>query len=244
MKKLAFVTLFATIALAAASLPVTSLAADSSGSSNGTVSFKAGNGGNTPQDPTDPGKENPGKPAGEVPGTTGPLAIDFVSNFDFGSQDISSQDEDYYAAPQKFTLGDGSSVDRPNYIQITDERGTFEGWNLKVKQNGQFKAGTRELDGAKLSFNNADAVSTMDNTYAPQAKATFDLTPDATDVLPLEAGKNQGMGTWVYRFGQNEDNQAKSVKLNVPGKTPKLAQAYTTTLTWSLEAAPSNTPAP
>ena len=37
----------------------------------------------------------------------------------------------------------------PNYVQVTDNRGTEAGWSLKVKQEGQFKSTSgKELTGA------------------------------------------------------------------------------------------------
>ena len=45
------------------------------------------------------------------------------------------------------------SKEGPNYVQVTDNRGTEAGWSLKVKQEGQFKSTSgKELTGAAITF--------------------------------------------------------------------------------------------
>ncbi|WP_254558779.1 WxL domain-containing protein, partial [Salmonella enterica] len=63
------------------------------------------------------------------PGGNGSLTIDFASSFDFGNHKISNKDQTYLAKAQKYF---DSEVLTPNYVQVTDRRGTFAGWNLKV----------------------------------------------------------------------------------------------------------------
>ena len=218
--------------------------------SNGQVKFKLDQSQTDPKNPLDPADKNPGKPTdptqpgGKVPGGTGgPLSIDFASSLIFGEAEISHEDATYYAKPQTFTQDDGTTVDRPNFIQVTDKRGTFEGWTLKVKQENQFAVKddpTKELTGAQLSFTNGNLVSSTDAQYAPKFQKSFDLIPGQAQIAPVEAAADQGMGTWIYRFGDDKD-MAKSIALSVPGKTPKMAKAYTTALTWSLESTPANT---
>ncbi|MDE3281279.1 WxL domain-containing protein [Lacticaseibacillus casei] len=222
--------------------------------SNGEVTFKADNSSTGPKDPLDPTDPNPIKPidpsnpgGNPTPGTSGPLSLDFASSFTFGEAAISSDDAKYYAKPQVFTQQDGTTVDRPNYVQVSDKRGTFEGWTLKVKQDKQFAVkddATRELIGAQLKFKNASLVSATDSKYAPTGLASFELIPGTAQIAPVEAVKDQGMGTWIYRFGDDKQ-MGRSVELSVPGKTPKMAKAYVTALTWTLESTPANvTPKP
>lgn len=52
--------------------------------------------------------------------------------------------------------------------------------------------------------------------------------------------KELALGTWVYRFGANEEENKDAVQLSVPGKSVKLAQQYSTKLVWSLENTPNN----
>ncbi|WP_242278973.1 WxL domain-containing protein, partial [Bacillus cereus group sp. BfR-BA-01313] len=117
------------------------------------IEFAPSNEPNKPVDPENPGGDptGPNGPVVDDPnqeGTQGPLSIDFASTLKFGNQKITSQDATYYAEPQKFE--DGS--DRPNYVQVTDNRGTESGWTLQVKQNAQLTSENKhELDGATIT---------------------------------------------------------------------------------------------
>lgn len=224
--------------------------------SNAIVKFKANESITGPVDPEnpDPNKivepidpENPeGKPN---VGTTGPLSIDFASSLNFGDDNkISTKDEIYYAAAQE--LKDGQK--KPNYVQVTDNRGTEAGWKLSVKQNGQFvDSKGNELTGAKITFNKGN-VNTVSKSAKPSTvKESFDLTADGTGAVQdvVEAHVNEGAGTYVYKFG-DDATKAESITLEVPGATTKYADEYKTTLTWTLSDVPGNekiseeTPAP
>jgi len=140
---------------------------------------------------------------------------------------------------QIFTFKDGTTG--PNYVQVTDKRGSQAGWNLSVTQNGQLKTtDDDELIGASLSMTDGALISTVDNKYAPELTATNVLIPDQKAPL-MNAEKGKGMGTWLYKFGTDTNTDAaKAVTLSVPGKSVKLAKEYKTTLTWSLENTPAN----
>lgn len=250
MKNKKMLTLFAVTMLAAVSVPSVSLAAPVGDiQSNGRVSFQADKSATDPKNPLDPGEKKPGTPLDPIdpngkatPGTNGPLSLDFVSSFSFGEASITSDDATYFAKAQSFTQEDGTVAERPNFVQVSDKRGTFEGWTLKVKQDKQFSViddATKELEGAELSFLNASTASTVDSKYAPDGQSEFTLTPGSSQIAPLTAAKDKGMGTWIYRLG-DEATKEKSVALSVPGKTPKMAKEYTTSLTWSLETTPTN----
>lgn len=222
--------------------------------SKGAITFEADATPTDPVDPLDPSTPvvptDPVNPDGPNPGTPGPLSLDFASSFQFGVQKITTADQEYYAQPQKYTR-DGKATEGPNYIQITDKRGNAEGWSLAVKQekqfatvetavNGNTPAGT-PLDGAQLSFENAAAVSEVSADYAPTINnggTAFSLVP-GTQATLMTAGNGKGMGTWLYRLGDDQ-TAGKSVKLDIPGKSVKLAKQYTTTLTWTLAATPEN----
>lgn len=207
---------------------------------NGTITFEADDSITPPVDPVNPEKPvtpiDPSKPDDKpTEGTGGPLSIDFASSFIFGGHKITTETMDYYAGLQTFQ----DSEDGPNYIQITDKRGTQAGWSLSVTQNEQFKTnGGDILDGAVLSVSNGTTASVTDQIYAPSTViSSHTFTPGSTNTL-LAAREKEGMGTWIYKFGDNAAEGRTAVKLNVPGKSVKLAQEYSTTLTWSL----SNTP--
>ncbi len=143
-------------------------------------------------------------------------------------------------------LKDGSTVQRSNYIQVTDKRGTNAGWRLQVQQGAQFStASNNVLKGAELSLSNPHVVTTSDNnSVAPTPKDKIILVPGTTeapgaaqDVIAAQEG--QGMGTWVDEFGQGEA-ATKSVALSVPVSAQKVKGAqYTTELTWNLLDTPA-----
>ena len=217
-------------------LPITAVAAEYT--SNGAIIFETDNDLTKPVDPTDPEKPvdpvDPTDPMGPNPGTAGPLSIDFASSFQFGNQKITSETMDYYAKLQEFI----SSLAGPNYVQVTDKRGTQEGWSLSVIQNGQFKTAQSEvLAGASLSISSGTAISATDKQYAPTVVENHTFVPNSEmNLVNVPAGK--GMRTWIYRFGADASEGAAAVKLNIPGRSVKLAKEYRTTLTWYLKNVP------
>ncbi|WP_269924569.1 WxL domain-containing protein [Enterococcus innesii] len=197
-----------------------------------------------PLDPLYPDKEiNPEK-LPILPENQGLFSIDFVSQFDFGSQAISTQDKTYYAKPQQLVSEDGSVIEgesRPNYVQISDRRPENErnGWQLAVTQKEQFKGKeNQELKGASLSLSNQQVVTAQGGAAPGLQSVPCVLIPGNRRTL-LKAQGNEGTGTWIYRFG-DAYTQGESVALNVPkGATPK-ATSYSTTLIWELSAVPKN----
>ncbi|EUJ23622.1 WxL domain-containing protein [Listeria grandensis] len=193
-----------------------------------------------PVDPTDPGNPevvepvDPDHPAG----TAGPLSIDYISNIHFGEQKISGNNEVYSAQLDQIKVGEAGTVkDIPNYVQITDNRGSNAGWHLTVKQDGQFINGASELTGAVLKFENP-SLNSASESDSPVATG-FSLDPAGTSSDVMSAEENQGMGTWVEMFGADETEAAESITLSVPGKTSKVAGKYEATLTWELTDTPA-----
>lgn len=203
-----------------------------------------------PWDPTEPG----GKPK---PGTGGPLSIDFASSFNFGVNEISNEDRSYFARAQLILDESGTTSEtRPNYVQVSDHRGTSEGWTLSVKQEGQLKADeiteNSELTGSYIELSNP-TVRSNSIDQAPEAVESIILDPSASEQPVLVAELEQGSGTWTNAWGevetvteteengtQNEVDVTKAVKLVVPGETPKDAVEYKSVLTWILSDIPSN----
>lgn len=227
---------------------VTSYAAEDEDKKNGgeyeskaIIEFKSSGETTPPVDPEEPGEPvdptDPTEPGGEGkpnPGTPGPLSIDYASSLTFGEQKITSTDQTYFAAAQKFK----GREEGPNYVQVTDNRGTDEGWSLQVTQDGQFKTEAgKVLDGAEITFNNA-WVNTASSSKKPSiVKEKYTLTPGkAENMMSAKAG--EGNGTFVLVFGK-KDVAAESIELKVPGKTTKYAnQQYSTSFTWTLTDVP------
>ncbi|HCO72994.1 MAG TPA: hypothetical protein DIT57_13295 [Enterococcus sp.] len=198
-----------------------------------------------PLDPLDPEKEiNPENPP-QLPKDQGPISIDFVSQFAFGIQVISAQDQTYYAKPQRLLTEDGTVMkeERPNYVQVSDRRSESkrDGWTLSVRQleNFQTKNKDHELIGARLRFLNQQIATAQDGT-PPGVQETSDLTliPGEKHIL-LQAKGTEGAGTWIYRFGDAQ-SAAQSVALDVPKTANPNAAQYQTTLSWELSAVPDN----
>lgn len=211
-----------------------------------------------PIDPTDP--DHPVKPGGD-----GPLSIDYVSNLDFGVQKISSSDQTYHAKAQYGKKPDGTIKMVPNYAQVTDNRGTLGGWSLSVKQDGDFVTDKNEvLAGAEISIANA-AIST--NVKDKKASVVNSITLNKSDQIVMAAKTGEGAGTYSYVMGtagnvaENKDAvtdsdkhkdasgkdkpddkrfESSDVTLKVPGKSEKLAKAYTATMTWTLSDVPAS----
>lgn len=220
--------------------------------SQGIVGFGPGSG---VQPPVNPNKPDPTLPvfpqnpdgSKPNPGGNGSLTIDFASSFDFGNHKISNKDQTYLAKAQKYF---DSEVLTPNYVQVTDRRGTFAGWNLKVvekTQVTQIDSGPQKykvLKGATINLKSSETAS-FTNEKSPKTQTLSGLIPGVETQVAL-ASTGEGAGTWVIRWGNDsmvtEDGLTTAVSLFVPGDTPKDATAYTTTLNWILSDLPTNAP--
>lgn len=210
-------------------------AAEKSVNTTGKVIFTQGNEPVNPVDPEEP--ENPVDPVNPVDPTEGPLSVDYASSFNFGEQKVTGTSKVYHADLDKFKDNDGNIVERTNFVQVSDNRGTAGGWQLSVTQGKQFTgANAEELKGAELSLNNVTAVTPGSGT-APAVGTSVTLTPGSASIL-MTAAKDTGTGTWLARFGQNSENGKTSVQLKVPGAAAK-ATNYSTDLTWTLTDSPA-----
>lgn len=193
-----------------------------------------------PVDPINPDPSNPitpDDPGDHDPSTNGPLSIDYVSNIRFGQQKTTGTDKIYWAALDKVTdTNEHKKLNRPNFVQVTDKRGSNAGWHLTVTEDKQFLNGTDSLEGAVLKLDNA-TLSSPDEGNAPDASQAIELVPGvASDVM--NAAANKGTGTWLDRFGNDEAAGEKSISLFVPGKSKKVQGEYKTSLTWTLTDSP------
>lgn len=184
----------------------------------------------TPVNPTDP--TDPLKPVHPVhPGTAGPLSIDYVSNLEFSRQKISGKDSVYYAQLDQLMDKNGKVGDYPNFVQITDNRGSNAGWKLTVAQTNPFMNGKNSLDGTVITLMNGNASGF--NLHLP-TPMTAVIKPDGKAVTVMAAKVDTGMGTWTDRFGKDATSAKQSVSLFVPAESKKVAGAYKSELTWTL----------
>ncbi|MGL9928264.1 MULTISPECIES: WxL domain-containing protein [Enterococcus] len=180
------------------------------------------NGAVDPVDPTNPNKPNP-----EVPGTgnTGPLTIDHASSIEFGEQEIKEKEAVYNV-----------KTEHP-YVQVTDRRATGAGWTLKAsidEFNSEDKKKT--LKGAELSLKNGTIKSTSGNVSEKPKGYDVNLNKDLQVIM--QAGSDQGMGTWVDAFSGTKDNNA-NVQLKVPAGSARAKQNYSSVIRWELTDAPA-----
>lgn len=223
--------------------------------SNSNVDFIPSTGTTNPIDPTNPTNPKPEKPNPVKPGTEGPLSIDFASDFDFGTQEITTEDKVYMAKAQTYV---DSEKETPNFVQITDKRGSNAGWSLNVKQEHQFKneeTQNKYLEGASIKFAAGEVVSNGKGKKPSVHEAVLDSEKGSFHKV-MTAEKTEGSGTWAKLFGssdglvevEKEDDKGNIVKekrdsgvtLSIPGATQKDAVEYNTTLNWQLTNEPGN----
>ena len=99
--------------------------------------------------------------------------------------------------PQKYDLlcrntkykdNAGADQEGPNFVQVSDNRGTETGWTLKVKQNGQFKTeANQELTAAKVTLSNGRVVSASQSAKPTTAPATIELNPTGAESVVMVA---------------------------------------------------------
>ena len=149
----------------------------------------------------------------------GALTLLNVADLDFGSNPISAKDEVYKNKTETATT-------------VQDIRGTEAGWIVQVAQEGQLKAGEKQLTNAQITLK-TPTISEK-STGAATAKTDVVLNTDGSAATILEAGKGLGNGVTIENFDKD------AAMLEVPGNTVKVAKQYETTLTWTLLDQPTN----
>lgn len=234
--------------------------------SKAVVNFKVSTDPTLPVDPEnpDPGiSVDPIDPEGPNPGTSGPLSIDFASSLQFGTTKITTKDAVYNAYAQAITVA-GKQAYRPNYIQITDNRGTEAGWRLTVTQVQQLTSTEgKQLKGAVITLDQSEVKTIADSELvAPsQVSKTVVLQPQEA-VAIMAANEGEGAGLWTAHFGNSANTLEESsdlvpgekgadlkegkvirntaVTLAVPGKALKTEAEYRSLLNWTLAEVPDN----
>lgn len=225
--------------------------------SNSNINFVPSTSITKPIDPINPTNPTPETPEPEKPGTVGPLSIDFASNFEFGTQEITTENKVYMAKVQSYK--DSQNI-TPTFVQVTDKRGSNTGWSLNLKQAHQFQAEetlNKVLEGAQLHFKKGTAVTNGKGKIPKTYEVILDpINANYSKVMSAEV--TAGSGTWVSRFGEIVDvkftNQQgeevvekrdSGVTLAIPGSSQKDAGVeYNTTLIWQLTNEPGNETVP
>ncbi|MGX7150246.1 WxL domain-containing protein [Enterococcus ureasiticus] len=221
-----------------------------------TVTLEADNGGNEGEKPTGPGGGDGGDGGGEIdptdpgegvvdPEMTTSLRLSLLTAFDFGEIKMSGNTQDYTAKLPKLNFVEGGLKERPNFAQVTDNRGNNAGWTLTAKISDQFNNKTSVLTGSTITLDNGWAqAQSADNAAKPTVAKPVILTSD-DDVLIAGAEENTGMGTWNILYGtllesdkETLGDAATSVHLTIPGSIKKTAGKYTAKIEWTLNNTP------
>lgn len=226
--KLTQVTAASLLVLTGLSLSTTGVYAEEVGTKSTTAVFSIETSeGETPTDPIDP-IDPVDPPMG------GPLTIDAVSNFNFGTKKLGDGKGSYVAV--KSPTKDDETVMSVLGIQVTDNRGSGDGWNVnasitdfKGKDTNILKGAVLTIPAGSLNTNSADITKKPETTG-------LDLNGKPASIF--SAAKDTGMGTWVNLFEGNkgEDGKNKEVTLTVP--EGNYVDNYSATITWTLENAP------
>ena len=173
------------------------------------------------------------------PKSSGPLSINYVSTISFSKHQATGKDSVFDSKLDQINVNE-KEEEVPNYIQISDHRGSNTGWELHVKQSTPFKNGVHSLDGTELYLNDVNLASlSEDESAIPEViNNETRIIPNDDYITLIEAKENQGMGTWLIRFGEDNEKALKGVQLFVPGKTEKIKGDYRTKLSWQLTDTP------
>lgn len=188
--------------------------------------------------PVDPEEEDDKEIDPTHPPTAGPLSINYVSDIRFGKQSIPAQEQIFYAANDTITqVASKEKKEIPNFVQVTDLRGSASGWTLSVRQNSPFMNEKGELlTGAKLKLSAVSVVSQYGLTNTPTGLIKDQVLSDDGktffEIVKAEAGT--GTGRWNIYIGSEKDT-TDNVSLTVPKNEPKKGGKYTTSLTWLLQ---------
>jgi len=206
--------------------------------------IKFDGGGGEPTDSVDPEKPDekiiPDEKEKETE-NTGPLRLDCVPIFDFGTQKITTEEKTYDAAIPYDTMGQDPV---PYYVQVTDVRGTGAGWRLSAKMTKQFTdSNGHTLKGATIALSNV-AVLSQKEAIVPGSVSDGTLEYDADNDKTIQlasAAVGEGMGVSSIRFGDEDlpgQNADKSVQLTVPANGTIYKDTYTATILWTLAETP------
>lgn len=176
---------------------------------NGEITFKVSDFETPPVDPEDPEKQV--DPGDEITKTTGLLRFDVIPRLHFGAQEISDKDQVYDVNAQLFK---DETPARPNYLQITDNRANFSGWEVSVRQETVFQNPSAQnsiLKGSVLSLDKQWLNSTMPEEIQPTVmKDAIEIEEIGASYPIATAEKGKGAGTWVVVFGSTGEVEGQS----------------------------------
>lgn len=163
------------------------------------------------------------------PTDRGPLAIDYVSNLDFGINNLDSAGSTYHIQKLDGNRNPtGTPLEEDPYVQVTDRRNTGAGWTLQVKydKDGYWKSGDKKISGGVLTLGTPtfNSVASVNESTPPVKDGTTEVS--TVDANVAVSGKDAGMGAWKESFKQNDTT------LFVPAGNS--IGDYEATLVWTL----------
>lgn len=185
---------------------------------------------------------------------TGPFTIAYVPTMGFGTQTITAHERTYNMLAEWFDTEDGTSQ-KPyiSFAQVQDTRGAYDGWNLKVSMSEFVTTDDAELHGASINFLNHEIDFNQDQgeqTTKPDGY-NFELVPGGEAQVVMSADQGAGAGVSSIIWGDYDaikaadaegetDIENEDIQLVVPVGAGALADTYTATLSWELQAGPAN----
>lgn len=182
------------------------------------------------------------------PNQNSSLRLSLLTAFDFGTIKKSGNTESYLAKLPTPNYIDGGVSARPNFVQVTDNRGNLAGWNLTAKIAEQFTNGETTLNGSVITLTNgwSQPLAADNAIYAPTVNTGSVVLGTEASANIATAAKDKGMGTWNILYGTLHDAEkatlgdaANSVKLTIPGNIKKTDGTYTAKVEWTLSDAPA-----
>lgn len=228
-KKLFATTALVALTICGAALTTYAEADAKKGETTANVTVLPGDDDSTdPIDPVDPTEQK------------GKLTVDNIFAFKFNDVKLSSNETK--TGLKDITTGGRDKDNQKRNVQVTDKRGTGDGWTLRLTQSKLMsttvKEGNKsELKGAYISIptvNPETNVYTSSDNKRPEAKPVtlgykFADGKYGEPQKFAEAAKETGMGSWVFNTNTSKDDK---VELIIPAGN--FTGTYEGIMTWSI----------
>lgn len=261
LKKLCSLMLLAAIA-AGTVAPTTGFAAGNSVDSNGSITYKQGDGGD-PGDVTDPG-EGGGIDEPDSPDVYSPLMIIGATSYVFGQDENETSEAGTTYSVQPFEVIKGTPTGKytPHFVEFRDVRSdeasyTARKYQISAKITSPFTNGGRVLKGASITFNNLNLQAQKGTDYITgnsgtdyklastvqlEQGNTGESAGDSKAFLEMNTTESTGQGRFHLLFGDNTEgpgagttkNLDENVQLTVPGSQIIQDGEYEATITWTI----------